>query len=131
MSLVTELEWFTLNKIAKAYGIEMQERSLPTPSDVEAVVADRVTVLLEAKLRDRDALKGERSQRFVALARQLAENEDESALIAMLLDDYYQQSLHAPLQQPADVPPASAAPRKKLGTRPRRARRSVGRPSRR
>ena len=124
MSLVTELEWFTLNKIAKAFGIEMQERPLPTPSDVETLVAERVTVLLEARLRDRDALKRERSQRFVALARQLAENEDESELIAMLLDDYYQQSLHAPLQGLADTPP----PKKKVGApRPRRGRRSSGR----
>ncbi len=128
MSLVTELEWFTLNKIAKAFGIEMQERPLPTPSDVETLVAERVTVLLEARLRDRDALKRERSQRFVALARQLAENEDESELIAMLLDDYYQQSLHAPLQGLADPPP----PKKKVGApRPRRGRRSSGRSPRR
>lgn len=128
MSLVTELEWFTLNKIAKAFGIEMQERPLPTPSDVETLVAERVTVLLEARLRDRDALKRERSQRFVALARQLAENEDESELIAMLLDDYYQQSLHAPLRGLADPPP----PKKKVGApRPRRGRRSSGRSPRR
>jgi ATP-dependent RNA helicase DeaD len=128
MSLVTELEWFTLNKIAKAFGIEMQERPLPTLSDVETLVAERVTVLLEARLRDRDALKRERGQRFIPLARQLAENEDESALIAMLLDDYYQQSLHAPLQRPADTP----LPKKKVGApRPRRERRSSGRSPRR
>ena len=126
MSLVTELEWFTLNKIAKAFGIEMQERPLPTPSDVETLVAERVTVLLEARLRDRDALKRERSQRFVALARELAENEDESALIAMLLDDYYQQSLHAPLHRPADTP----LPKKKVDA-PRPRRRSSGRSPRR
>ena len=38
------------------------------------------------------------------LGRSLAENEDESAIIAMLLDDYYQQTLHAPLPQPAGSP---------------------------
>ncbi|MDP6371309.1 MAG: DEAD/DEAH box helicase [Vicinamibacterales bacterium] len=135
MSLVTELEWFTLNKIAKAYGIEMQERPLPTPSDVEAVVAERVTVLLEARLRDRDSLKAERGQRFVSLARQLAENEDESALIAMLLDDYYQQSLHAPVPRPGEAPAAQPRPepaaKKKVGVRPRHRRRPSGRPARR
>ena len=126
LSLVTELEWFTLNKIAKAYGIEMLERPLPTPSDVAGVVAERVTVLLEARLRDRDGLVAERSQRFVPLARALAENEDESALIAMLLDDYYQQSLHARIPQPGEAPPPPAAPPPKPSRPPRRRGRSSG-----
>jgi ATP-dependent RNA helicase DeaD len=42
-------------------------------------------------------------QRFLPLARNLAQADDELALIAMLLDDYYQQSLHAPLVQPLAV----------------------------
>jgi hypothetical protein len=53
----------------------------------------------------RDRLLIERSQRFVPLGRSLAENEDESSIIAMLLDDYYQQTLHAPLPQPTGTPP--------------------------
>ena len=80
---------------------------MPTDADVEAVVAERVTALLEARLRERDKLQTERSRRFVPLARSLAENEDESAIIAMLLDDYYQQMLHAPVPQPSDTPPAA------------------------
>ena len=76
---------------------------------MQAVVAERVTSLLEAKLRDRDSLKTERSQRFVPLGQSLAENEDESALIAMLLDDYYQQTLHAPAL-PTSTPRESAKP---------------------
>jgi ATP-dependent RNA helicase DeaD len=63
---------------------------------VTAVVAERTTVLLEAKLRDRDKLQAERMQRFIPLVRQWAQDEDSVALMAMLLDDYYQQSLHAP-----------------------------------
>jgi len=64
------------------------------------VVTERVTALLEARFRGRDALKVERSQRFKVLARSLSENTDEAELIAMLLDDYYQQSLHAPPEEP-------------------------------
>ena len=75
----------------------MREAPLPTDEDVEAVVTERLTTLLEARLRDRDRLQAERSRRFVPLARSLAENEDESAIMAMLLDDYYQQMLHAPV----------------------------------
>ncbi len=102
MSLVTELEKLDLIRIAKQYGIDMQERPLPTDADVEQVVAERVTAMLEARLRQRDKLHIERSQRFVPVGRSLAESEDESAIIAMLLDDYYQQTLHAPLVRPSE-----------------------------
>jgi ATP-dependent RNA helicase DeaD len=123
ISLVTDLEKMDLDRIAKHFDIQMQERPLPTPADVEAVVAERVTVLLEARLRQRDKLLIERSQRFVPLGRSLAENEDESAIIAMLLDDYYQQTLHAPLPQPANSPSPMRQGRKgpsRRGRGPRR-----------
>lgn len=100
ISLVDSGEAFRLAQIAKQYGIEMQERPVPTDADVEGVVSQRLIALLEARLRTRGTLQTERSRRFIALARELAENEDESAVIAMLLDEYYQQSLHAPVPQP-------------------------------
>lgn len=105
ISLVSGIELVNLNRIAKQYGMELQERPMPTDADVEAVVTQRLTALLEARLRDRATLQTERSLRFLALARELADNEDESAIIAMLLDEYYQQSLHAPAPQPAEAPP--------------------------
>src|SRR6266446_1705506 len=101
ISVVTELEKLDLKQIAKQYSIEMQERPLPTDADVEQIVTERVTALLEARLSQRDNLQKERSPRFVRLGSSLAENEDESAIVAMLLDDYYQQTLHAPVVQPA------------------------------
>jgi ATP-dependent RNA helicase DeaD len=104
IALVTEAEKLELKRIAKRWDIDMQERPLPTEADVEQVVAERVTALLEARLRQRDKLQIERSQRFVPVGRSLAESEDESAIIAMLLDDYYQQTLHAPLIQPVEKP---------------------------
>jgi ATP-dependent RNA helicase DeaD len=100
ISLVSDLEKMDLDRIVKRFGINLQERPLPTPADVEMIVAERVTALLETRLRHRNKLLIERSQRFVLLGRSLAENEEESAIIAMLLDDYYQQTLHAPLPQP-------------------------------
>ena len=111
ITLISPDERFALNRIAKHYGIDLQERPLPTDADVEAVVAERVTALLEARLRERDKLQSERSRRFVPLARSLAENEEESDIIAMLLDDYYQQMLHAPVPQPADSPAEAPAKR--------------------
>jgi len=119
ISLVTAVEKLDLDRIAQRYSIDLQERPLPTDSDVEAIVTERLTALLEARLRERDRLQTERSQRFVPLARSLAENEDESAVMAMLLDDYYQQILHAPLPQPAEA----AVPQKQSQSGPGRGRR--------
>ncbi len=104
ISLATNIEMSALERIAKRYSIDLQERPLPTVEDVEAIVTERLTILLEARLRERDKLQTERSLRFMPLARTLIENADESAIIAMLLDDYYQEVLHAPLIQP-DAPP--------------------------
>ena len=129
LSLASEAETLDLDQIAKRYGVEFQQRPLPTDADVAAVVTERVTTLLEARLRERDTLKTERSQRFVALARSLAENEDESALIAMLLDDYYQQTLHAPPPEPAERSQPVAKPVSTFD-RPRRRPRGGRRPAR-
>jgi ATP-dependent RNA helicase DeaD len=131
ISLVTEAETLTLDGIAKRYSIEFQQVTAPTDADVQAIVTQRVTALLEAKLRGRDKLRAERSERFVPLGRSLAENEDESALIAMLLDDYYQQILHAsviPPAAPAESPkPAGAPPAQRRQPRPRSPRSSTRR----
>lgn len=111
LSLVTEAERLSLDQIAKRYSIVFQARPLPSDDDVAAVVAERLTTLLEARLRERDRLRAERSQRFVPLARQLAENEDESRIIAMLLDDYYQETLHAsPAEAGMDRPDSMKLP---------------------
>jgi ATP-dependent RNA helicase DeaD len=123
ISLVTDLEHLGLKQIARQYSIEMQERPLPTDADVQQVVTERVTALLEARLRQRDNLQKERSMRFVPLGRSLAESEDESAIVAMLLDDYYQQTLHAPVVQPAETAQPGVPATQEESRRPRRRRR--------
>ncbi|PKN73708.1 MAG: ATP-dependent helicase [Deltaproteobacteria bacterium HGW-Deltaproteobacteria-10] len=124
ISVVAEMEKFKLQSIARHYTINMEERPLPDDEEMERVVAERITALLEARLRSRDNLEIERMQRFVPLARNLTQTEDEIALIAMLLDDYYQQSLHAPpvqlapvADQPTDQQPGK--PHKPAKKRPR------------
>jgi ATP-dependent RNA helicase DeaD len=39
-------------------------------------------------------------RRFIPLGRSLAETQEESPLIAMLLDEYYQRTLQTPPQSP-------------------------------
>jgi len=109
ISLVAGFERFQMDQITKAYEIDMEERAEPTDADVQSFVAQRVTALLEARLRERDKLQVERMQRFVPLARALGESDDELTVIAMLLDDYYHQTLNkAPQREPG--PPAQPPP---------------------
>jgi ATP-dependent RNA helicase DeaD len=125
ISLVAEMEKFKLQSIARYYNINMEERPLPDDEELERVVTERITALLEAELRSRDNLQIERMQRFLPLSRNLAQSEDELALIAMLLDDYYQKSLHAPPEQPTTIseqaPAAKPKPQNKR-LRPRKPR---------
>jgi len=109
ISLVNRLEKFTLDKIAREFKIPFEQRTIPSDSDVAAVVAERTTTLLEARLRDRDKLQSERSRRFTPLAQNLASSEEELPIITMLLDEYYQQTLHAPITQPSAASPSRSA----------------------
>jgi len=74
---------------------------------VETIVSQRVTALLEAKLRMRDRLQVEHMQRFLPLVKSLLQNEEEMALIAMLVDDFYQTTLNTPPPQPPELQPST------------------------
>ncbi len=126
ITLVNINERPELVRIGKRFGIDLIERPLPVDADVEKVVSERAITLLEARLRERDRLQVERMQRFLPLARSLGENADESSLLAMLLDDFYQQVFHAPA-----VPPVSAQPAAPVSTAPKAASRQSSRRSRR
>jgi len=119
ISLVAEMEKFKLQSIARYYNINMQERPLPDDEELEKVVAERITALLEAHLRARDNLQIERMRRFAPLAKSLSQSEEQLALMAMLLDDYYQQSLHAPPAAPTVETQATAAKPKAKKRMPR------------
>jgi ATP-dependent RNA helicase DeaD len=100
VTLINPMEKKQLDRIAHQYEIDIEERTIPSDEDVAAVVAERLTALLEARLRNRDKLQAERSQRFIPLARELAEQEEELPIITMLLDDYYQKLLHPTVEKP-------------------------------
>lgn len=117
ISLVAGMEQLELKRIAERYKIEMQEKTAPTDEDVAGIVSQRATALLEAQLRHRDNLQIERMQRFLPLVRSLSEADDEAALMAMLIDDYYQKSQHA-------APPAPPAGKPKKTPKPDRSRKS-------
>jgi ATP-dependent RNA helicase DeaD len=123
ISLVSVVEKAALLRIGKAYSIHFEERPLPTNEDVERVVAERAISLLESQLRGRDKLQTERMQRFLPLVRSLSESEDSPALLAMLLDDFYQGNFHPPLVQPEKLPGSPSSERAPRHQEPRPTRR--------
>ncbi|MBU2260619.1 MAG: DEAD/DEAH box helicase [Proteobacteria bacterium] len=140
ITLVAGMEQFNLRAIARSFNIDLREKALPSDEDVGTIVSQRVIASLEARLRSRDGLENERMRRFISLGRSLAEAEEESPLIAMLLDEYYQRTLQTPPQSPTGEIPEEAveapeAERKEVSggkkKRPRkRSGRSLGRGAR-
>ncbi len=112
ISLVDIMQKLELERIAKHYKIQMEQRPTPTDEDVAAVAGQRMTALLEARLRNKTGLERERMQRFMPLLKSLLADEEELPLVAQLLDELYQTSLHAPLAAPSmSAPAAEDAPR--------------------
>ncbi|HQG45625.1 MAG TPA: DEAD/DEAH box helicase [bacterium] len=127
ISLVTEVEQIDLDRIARKFNLTLIQNVLPQNEDVAALVTERVTALLEAKYRAKDNVEKERLRRFQPLAQSLADNDDLNNVIAMLLDEFYQQTLHAPVPTTANVlvekrsesnedqPPRNNRPRRRGG----------------
>jgi hypothetical protein len=65
-------------------------------------------------------------QRFIPLAKQLAEDEDGLALLTMLLDDSYHSWMH----EPPELPPAESKPPPKKSIGGKRKSRYRGRKKR-
>jgi ATP-dependent RNA helicase DeaD len=100
ITLVNTVERSDLLRLGKLFSVPLEERPLPSDEDVQKVVSERSITLLEAHFRGRDRLQAERMQRFIPLARSLGDNEDEAALLAMLLDDFYQANFYGPIAAP-------------------------------
>jgi ATP-dependent RNA helicase DeaD len=121
ISLVNPGERPALLRISKLFGINIQERPLPSDADVEQTVSERIIVLLEARLRGRDRMLVERMQRFLPLVHNLGEGEEQAGLLAMLLDDFYQGTFHpALIPMEGEEKQAAAHTARKPQTRPRR-----------
>ncbi|MEX0821525.1 MAG: DEAD/DEAH box helicase [Rhodothermales bacterium] len=85
-----------LIRAASRYGISVEKRPLPTAEDVSNRISERLTVILENRMRDRSKMERERAKQFVPLVQDLAREEPE--LLAMFIDDVREQDLHASKQ---------------------------------
>lgn len=112
VTLVSGFDEIKIRQIAETFNIEFQEIPLPAEAEVEGLVGQRLTAILEARLRSLDKVEMERMQRFLPLAISLGQSADEVYLVAMLLDDLYVKSLQAPPPKLESAPAASEPPRK-------------------
>lgn len=125
ISLVDFMQKGDLRRIASHYKIEIEPFTTPTDEDVAKVVGDRLIAVLEARYRNLTGLEKERLLRFSALAKLIATRtngeEDQSILLAMLLDAAYQQSLNGlpkpQARRPDPVRPPERAERGRSGDR--------------
>ncbi len=115
ISLVDVIQKLELMRIARLYSIQLIHRPLPTDEDVAEVAAERLAGLLETRFRTKTPLERERLSRYLPLVRKLAEEEDGARLLAMLLDEVYQGSLHAAPVLPGE----GGRPERENGDQPR------------
>ena len=100
IAITTATDMPTLRQIARKYDIPLEEREMPTDQEMGSRVGQRLTNLLEDRMRNRSNMERERQQRFVSVAKQLVA-EGEPEVLAMLLDEAYQRSLGNDVSGPA------------------------------
>ncbi|MUM78004.1 DEAD/DEAH box helicase [Pseudodesulfovibrio sp. F-1] len=94
ITLVDVIQRMELERIAARFSIHFEEIKDPTDEDVAKIIEERLTALLEKKFRKLTNLERERAARFLSLACKYADNEESLGLLAMLLDELYQNALH-------------------------------------
>lgn len=110
ITLVAGMDKIKLQEIAARYRIDFTEVPLPRDEEVETIVAERATALLEARWRGLDRVQVERLQRFLPLARTLSASDDGCRLVALLLDEAYVASLRNTAVEATETPARLAAP---------------------
>ncbi len=105
ISFVTASDRKDLKEIERKYEIDMEWKDVPTDEEASARVGERLINLLEDEYRELSNLDRERIKRFVPIVKLLVE-EGEPEILAMLLEEAYEESLH-------EAPPTPKAKSKK------------------
>jgi len=104
ITMVDVIQKMELERIAARFKIHFEEIKDPTEEDVTAIIEERLTAILEKKYRKLTNLQRERVSRFLPLVKKYAEHEESLALLAMLLDELYQPTLHGKPVEPSPEP---------------------------
>ncbi len=113
ITLASLLDQHGLNSLARRYGIELTKVPTPTKEEVETRVIERVTELLENRLRSADDLTLDRLPHYLSVVTHLIEADQLDGL-ALLVDEYYHQSLHRQVDAPNPDEPEAQEPESEL-----------------
>ncbi len=102
VTLVDFVQKREFKRLMERFSIPVQEMPLPEEEDVVKVIDTRLMALLEAKHRGFSHVQKERVARFLSSAGKLAADDDSHTLIAMLLDELYQNAITLPPQEPEE-----------------------------
>jgi ATP-dependent RNA helicase DeaD len=89
ISIVGMIEEMALKNTATKYGIPFQKKSLPQPTELEAIVRERTTVYLEQELRGLKQTEKMGAQRMLPLIDHLIKSDEEKMVLGMILHQFY------------------------------------------
>ncbi|WP_319543305.1 DEAD/DEAH box helicase [uncultured Pseudodesulfovibrio sp.] len=129
ITLVDVIQKMELERIATRFKITFEEIKDPTEEDVTAIIEERLTAILEKRFRKLTNIQTERVSRFLPLAKKYGESEETLALLAMLLDELYQPTLHGKPAEPTVAREPSGNARPKQSNPPRKPQKREERPA--
>ncbi len=100
--VTTATEKNSLLRITKKYGVETQQHEVPSPEDVEVRVAERMTIVLEERMREKSDYAREHLGYFVPLVERFA--FEKPTLLSILVDDVYLAHSLGRLAEPEEIP---------------------------
>jgi ATP-dependent RNA helicase DeaD len=100
--VTTQTEKNSLLRITRKYGIDAQPHDVPSLQDVETRVAERMTIVLEERMREKTPRAQKHLDRFVPLVERLAETRP--VLLSILVDDLYLAYSLSRLSEPEEAP---------------------------
>jgi len=114
ITMVDVIQKMELERIATRFKITFEEIKDPTEEDVTAIIEERLTAILEKRFRKLTNIQRERVSRFLPLVKKYSKDEESLALLAMLLDELYQPTLHGKPAEPtvAKEQPNNIRPKK-------------------
>lgn len=123
ITLVDLMEKIELGRIASRFNIKMLKRNAPQDEEVIAVLETRIAIMLEKKYRKLSIIQKERASRFASVVTKFAKEEETVPLLALLLDELYQQTMNTTAPQPEAKPARGTGLNQQLKVKRKRRRR--------
>ena len=92
ITILSEAERLTFGKVIKKYDIDFEECELPSHESISMVMGERVVAKMEARFRALTRHEQDNVDRLFPFAKELTESEEGLRLIAMALNDAYQDA---------------------------------------